>query len=90
MDFTPRLESGPMSTAKPLDKAIDLLGLGSLAVAINVSPQRLHHWRSRGLPRTELMGQTDYAAAIQRATKRKVKKADLLQWSFPRLNRKAA
>lgn len=63
----------------PLAEAIDLVGgLAQLAEAIGVSPQRLHNWRERGLPRTEWTGETTYAAAIEAQTKGRIKKRQLL------------
>lgn len=53
-------------------------GPGKLADAIGVKGQTLHHWRKRGLPRTEWTGETDYAKRIERVTGKKVRAADLL------------
>lgn len=63
----------------PLEQAIVQFGsVGKLAAAIGVKGQTLHHWRKRGMPRTDWTGETDYAKRIERATKRKVRAEDLL------------
>jgi hypothetical protein len=60
-----------MDSAHPLDKAIALVGLAPLSEFIQVTPQRLHNWRKRGLPRTEWTGETEFAAKIAEACRRK-------------------
>lgn len=63
----------------PLEQAIvQIGGVGKLATAIGVKGQTLHHWRKRGMPRTDWTGETDYAKRIERVTNRKVRAADLL------------
>lgn len=60
-----------MDSSTPLDTAIELVGLGPLSEIISVTPQRLHNWRTRGLPRTEWTGETKYAEKIAEACRRK-------------------
>jgi hypothetical protein len=60
-----------MDTATALDTAIEVVGLGPLSEIIDVTPQRLHNWRQRGLPRTEWTGETRYAEKIAAACRAK-------------------
>ena len=63
----------------PLEEAIAQFGsVAKLAAAIRVKGQTLHHWRTRGMPRTDWTGETDYAKRIERATKRSVRADALL------------
>ena len=63
----------------PLEQAIvQFGGVGGLAAAIGVKGQTLHHWRKRGMPRTDWTGETDYSKRIERVTNRKVRASALL------------
>jgi DNA-binding transcriptional regulator YdaS (Cro superfamily) len=74
----------------PLKRAIEIIGTDTkVAEKLGVSPQRLHNWKTRKLPKTELTGETDFAGILERETRRKVRKVELLEWSFPHLVRAA-
>lgn len=66
-------------TQNLVSKAIEIAGLRPLADACDVSYQAVRKWEKHGLPRTEWTGETDYSGTIQRMTKGKVRKADLLK-----------
>lgn len=66
-------------TTNLISKAIEIAGLQPLAQACGVTYQAVRKWERAGhLPRTEWTGETNHAAAIERATKRKVLKKQLL------------
>lgn len=77
-----------METTNPLERAV--IECPGLAAKLQVSPQRLCNWKVRGLPKTELTGETDFSGLIERETRRKVRKTELLHWSFPHLKKAAA
>jgi hypothetical protein len=77
-----------MEAMNPLERAAQ--ACDGLVSKLGVTPQRFFNWKTRGLPRTELTGETDFAGTIERETRRKVRKAELLEWSFPHLKRRAA
>ncbi len=71
----------PTDSTSPLDAAIELVGLRPLSAIIDVTPQRLHNWRTRGLPYTEHTGETSFAekiAAACRARGGRITKRQLL------------
>lgn len=84
----------------PLDRAVDLFdGKPSLLAAqLEVTQQRLGNWFNRGLPVTELTGETSFAEIIERQCALRqpkkgvapVTKAELLEWSFPKRKQAAA
>jgi hypothetical protein len=68
--------------ANPLSKAVQLVGLLSLAEALGLTYQAIRRWEKAGrLPRSEHTGETSYAQDIEIATGGQVKAADLLAWS---------
>ena len=71
----------------PLTRATDVIPASELARKLGVTPSRLSNWKNRGMPRTELTGETDFASIIERETHRQVRKNELLEWSFPHLKR---
>ena len=65
-----------------ITQAIEQAGLGKLAAACGVTYQALKKWEKAGrLPRTDWTGETDYAAAIDRATGGRVSRLSLRAWS---------
>lgn len=67
----------------PLSAAIALVGLGTLARALNVTHQAVRKWERTGLPRTEWTGETSYAECIERLTHGKVQKSALMVFHHP-------
>jgi len=65
-------------TPNPITEAITIVGLGNLAILCGVTYQAVRKWEKNGIPRTEWTGETSYWKAIQRATKGRIKKAQLL------------
>lgn len=62
-----------------ISRAIEIAGLSPLASACGVTYQAIRKWERRGrLPRTEHTGETRYAEAIERATRGRVKRTELL------------
>lgn len=54
-------------------------GLSTVANIVGKRPSAIHKWVERGcLPRTEWTGETEYAKALERASRGKVKARDLL------------
>lgn len=70
----------------PITRAIaEVGGVGRLAQSLGVTYQAVRKWEGAGrLPRTELTGETRYAAEIERLTRRVVGAAELL--TFTRRN----
>lgn len=54
-----------MRNADPIQAAIDIVGLSTLARGLGVTHQAVRKWQRAGrLPRTEWTGETEYAAKI--------------------------
>jgi DNA-binding transcriptional regulator YdaS (Cro superfamily) len=71
-------------TKTPLETAVEIVGLGKLAVACGIRYQSLSRWiQWKRLPYTELSGETRYAERIELATSGQVSAETLLDWSFP-------
>jgi DNA-binding transcriptional regulator YdaS (Cro superfamily) len=70
----------------PITRAIsDVGGVGRLATALGVTYQAIRKWERAGrLPRTDLTGETRYAAEIARVTRGHVSEDELL--TFTRKN----
>ena len=69
----------------PLERAIELIGLGKLAKHLALSGQAIRKWQAAGrLPRTEWTGETAYAEKIECLSDANVTKAELLaKWPSP-------
>ena len=65
-----------------ITKAINHGHVTIIARACNVTYQAVRRWERDGrLPRTDLTGETDYAARIARSTRYKISKSALLAQS---------
>ncbi len=65
-----------------ITQAIQIAGLGNLAIDCGVTYQALRKWeRAKRLPRTDWTGETDYASAIDRATSGQISRQALRTWS---------
>lgn len=72
-----------MNTSHPLQQAIELVGLTSLAKALGVSYQAVGKWRDAGrLPRTEWTGETNYAETIEALTQGAVTREALMSQGY--------
>lgn len=67
-------------TPDPLREAVDILGLQPTAELCKVSYVAVSKWLKQGLPRSEWTGETDYCHRLQKATKGKVKRSDMLKY----------
>ncbi|HZF19482.1 MAG TPA: YdaS family helix-turn-helix protein [Burkholderiales bacterium] len=67
----------------PLARAIEIVGLSTLAQKLGVTYQAIRKWQRRGrMPRTEWTGETNYAGTIEQLTDGRVTKISLLaEWS---------
>jgi predicted site-specific integrase-resolvase len=66
-------------SANLITEAIEIVGLQPLADGLGVTYQAIRKWEKAGrLPRTEWTGETNYAALIERLTKRRVTRKALL------------
>lgn len=62
-----------------ITQAIELVGLQPLSQACGVTYQAVRKWEKRNrLPRTDWTGETNYAAAIETATRGAISKKALL------------
>lgn len=69
-----------METENLITRAIDIAGLSELSKACGVTYQAVRKWEKAGrLPRTEWTGETNHAAAIEKATSGAVTRTELLQ-----------
>jgi hypothetical protein len=65
-----------------ITQAIQIAGLGNLAIDCGVTYQALRKWeRAQRLPRTDWTGETDYASAIDQATAGQISRHALRTWS---------
>lgn len=65
---------------KTIAEAVKEYGSKFIAEACGVSRQAVEKWVERGrMPRTDFTGETNYAEEIESATKKRVRKAALLQ-----------
>jgi len=68
-----------MNESNLVTKAISLTSLSDVAAACGVSYQAVRKWEKMGrLPRTEWLGETSHAKNIERITKGKVTRDQLL------------
>ncbi len=51
---------------KQINRLFDKHGQAAIARVCGVKPQSVFKWKSRGLPRTDLLGETDYAKKIEK------------------------
>lgn len=68
----------------PLTRAIQQIdgGVNAIAQACEVTYQSVRKWERAGrLPRSEFVGETDYAKRIEALTSGTVTEAALLEWS---------
>ena len=74
-----------MDTTSPLDRAVEQLGLTTLARACGVTHQAVRKWQKAGrMPRTEWTGETAYSTAIEQALAGAVTREQLLsKWPAP-------
>lgn len=70
-------------TLTPIAKAIEIVGLSPLADRLGITYQAIRKWERAGrMPRTEFTGETQYSAQIEKLTKRKVTRSQLLAWGI--------
>lgn len=73
-----------METQNLISEAIRIVGLAKLAKCCEVTYPAIRKWERAGrLPRTEWTGETKYSEVIERETKGKITRAQLLQPPVP-------
>lgn len=73
----------------PLAEAIKQTNASFLGRACGKSYKTIQRWAEAGrLPKTDHLGITDFAERISRATGRKIRKRELLQWSLANWRKK--
>lgn len=71
--------------------AIEHIGLTPIAEKYGFNPSAVHKWKKQGrLPRTELMGLTHYAEALEELSRGKYKARDLVAETRLAWERRAA
>jgi hypothetical protein len=71
-----------MNEENLISKAFEISGVKAIASACGVTEQAIYKWQRAGrLPRTELTGETDHATNIATATKRRISRRALIEWT---------